>query len=88
MMALPPLPEGWKNVAHPPSFFRRFDFESYDQTRAFLDKLAKLSEEVDLYPDLGFGQKHVNVTVYGSEGASPAEREANFARRAAELFGA
>lgn len=88
MSAPPPLPEGWKNVEHPPSFFRRFDFESYAQTRAFLDKLAALSAEVDLFPDLGFGQKHVNVTVYGSDGGSPAAKEADFARRAAELFGA
>jgi pterin-4a-carbinolamine dehydratase len=88
MTASPPLPDGWKQVAHPPSLFRRFEFESYAQTRAFLDKLAALSEETGLYPDLGFGPKHVNVTVYGSEGGSPAATEADFARRAGELAGA
>ncbi len=87
MTALPPLPEGWKNVERPPSLFRRFGFDSYEQTRAFLDKLAALSEETGLYPDLGFGSTHVNVTVYGSEGGSPAATEADFARRAAELAG-
>jgi pterin-4a-carbinolamine dehydratase len=88
MTALPSLPDGWKNVERPPSLFRRFDFESYEKTREFLDKLAALSEETGLYPDLGFGTKHVNVTVYGGNGESPSAAEVDFARRTSELSGA
>ncbi len=65
MFATLPLPEGWKSVQHPPSLFRRFQFASYRDTRAFLDRLAALSEETGLYPDLGFGPTHVNVTRCG-----------------------
>jgi 4a-hydroxytetrahydrobiopterin dehydratase len=85
MSATLPLPEGWKSVQHPPSLFRRFQFAAYRDTRAFLDRLAALSEETGLYPDLGFGPTHVNVTVYGADGKPPGEGEIDFASRAAAL---
>jgi len=85
MVATLPLPEGWKAVDQPPSLFRRFQFGSYRDTRAFLDRLAALSEETSLYPDLGFGPTHVNVTVYGSDGKAPGDRELDFAGKAAKL---
>ena len=69
------LPEGWKSVPAPPSLFRRFQFDSYRDTRAFLERLAALSEQTGLYPDLGFGTTHVNVTVYG-KGGEPFEKRA------------
>jgi pterin-4a-carbinolamine dehydratase len=78
-------PEGWRLVERPPSFFRRFEFGTYAQTRAFLDRLAELSEETGLYPDLGFGTTHVNVTIYGPGGAQPGAAESAFALRAAAL---
>ncbi len=85
MVATLPVPEGWKSVDHPPSLFRRFQFSSYRDTRAFLDRLATLSEETGLYPDLGFGPTHANVTVYGSNGGPPGQAEVDFAARAAAL---
>jgi pterin-4a-carbinolamine dehydratase len=77
-----PLADGWKRIERPPSLFRRFEFDSYARTRAFLDRLAALSEETGLFPDLGFGSKHVNVTIYGVEGGAPGEAAEDFARRA------
>jgi pterin-4a-carbinolamine dehydratase len=85
MPAIEPGARDWKVVERPPSLFRRFEFESYAGTRAFLDRLAGLSEETGLFPDLGFGTKHVNVTVYGTSGREPAAAETDFARRAAAL---
>jgi pterin-4a-carbinolamine dehydratase len=79
--------EGWKEVGRPPSLFRRFEFATYADTRAFLDLLAALSEETGLFPDLGFGTTHVNVTVYGADGNAPGAAEAEFARRAGALAG-
>lgn len=72
---------GWDAVAHPPSLFRRYVFASYRETRAFLDRLAALSAETGLYPDLGFGTTYVNVTVHGA----PGDAEIAFANRAAAL---
>jgi pterin-4a-carbinolamine dehydratase len=80
-----PAPEGWEAVQHPPSLFRRFQFGAYRDTRAFLDRLATLSQETRLYPDLGFGPTHVNVTLYGPNGTAPGEPEIEFANRVAGL---
>jgi pterin-4a-carbinolamine dehydratase len=80
-----PLPEGWRAVARPPSVFRRYQFEAYAQTRAFLDRLAGLSETTGIYPDLGFGTTYVNITIHGENGAMPGERELAFAGHATEL---
>jgi pterin-4a-carbinolamine dehydratase len=72
-------------VQNPPSLFRRFEFASYGETRAYLDRLAALSQETGLYPDLGFGPTHVNVTVYGADGKAPGAKEIEFAGKAAAL---
>ena len=85
MFASLSLPEGWRAVPTPPSLFRRFQFDCYRDTRAFLERLAALSEETGLYPDLGFGPTHVNVTLYGPSGRAPGAHEADFASRAAAL---
>ncbi len=85
MFASLSLPEGWRAVQTPPSFFRRFQFDCYRDTRAFLERLAALSEETGLYPDLGFGTTHVNVTLYGANGREPGAPEVDFASRAAAL---
>jgi pterin-4a-carbinolamine dehydratase len=79
------LPEGWKAVQSPPSLFRRFEFKSYHETRAFLERLSALSQETGLYPDLGFGTTYANVTVYGKDGEMPGSAEIEFASRAATL---
>jgi pterin-4a-carbinolamine dehydratase len=79
------LPEGWKAVQTPPSLFRRFEFGSYHDTRAFLERLSGLSQVTGLYPDLGFGKTYVNVTIYGKDGQMPGRAEIEFASRAAAL---
>lgn len=81
-MSTPPIPEGWKQVERPRSLFRRFEFDSYAKTRAFLDRLAAISEETDIFPDLGFGTTFANVTMYVKDGESATVAEVDFARRA------
>ena len=75
-------PEGWTEVERPPSLYRRFEFADYSETRAFLDRLAALSKETGLYPDLSFTRTYVNVTVHGSGGAAVSAEEREFAARA------
>jgi pterin-4a-carbinolamine dehydratase len=66
-------PQGWKAIERPAGLFRRYDFESYAQTRLYLELLAKESERVGRYPDLSFGPRHVNVTIAADgESALPA----------------
>ena len=68
-------PEGWTEVEQPSSLHRRFEFAAYPEARAFLDRLAGLSKETGLYPDLSFSRTYVNVTVYGA-GGSPVDAQA------------
>lgn len=77
-------PEGWTESEQPAVLFRRFEFTAYPEARAFLDRLAGLSKETGLYPDLSFSRTHVNVTVYGSGSAIDAEAR-EFAARAQAL---
>lgn len=82
MTTEPRWPEGWTEVERPPSLHRRFEFAAYPETRAFLDRLAGLSKETGLYPDLSFTRTHVSVTVHGSDGAAVSAEEREFAARA------
>ena len=74
-------PEGWTEVEQPPLLYRRFEFAAYSETRAFLDRLAGLSKETGLYPDLSFSRTYVNVKVYGSGGAAVDAEARKFAAR-------
>ena len=82
MTTEPQWPEGWTEVERPPSLHRRFEFAAYPETRAFLDRLASLSKETGLYPDLSFARTYVNVTVHCSGGAAVGAEERAFAARA------
>lgn len=81
------LPEGWQTVKSPPALFRRFEFADYAQTREFLDKLAELSEETGLHPDLSFGKTYANVTIAIADG-TPGVSERDFATRVNNAIGA
>lgn len=85
MSTEPRGPEGWTEVEKPSSLYHRFEFAAYSETRAFLDRLARLSKETGLYPDLSFGRTYVNVTVYGSGGAAVDAAAREFAARAEAL---
>ncbi|EXJ11971.1 4a-hydroxytetrahydrobiopterin dehydratase [Imhoffiella purpurea] len=77
----------WKERARPARLEARYEFESYDALRDFLDEAAELSEREGLYPDLGFGRDYVNITIHAEEGReSLAEEQRRFARLL-EAFG-
>jgi len=82
MTTEPRWPEGWTEVERPPSLHRRFEFADYSEIRAFLDRLASLSKETGLYPDLSFTRTHVTVTVCGSDGTAVDAEARQFAARA------
>ncbi len=75
-------PADWKLNARPRTLFSRFDFESYAQTRLFLDLLAQESERTGRYPDLSFGPRHVNVTLALEASGEDDEAASNFALNA------
>lgn len=73
-----PDPE-WKVQERPPLMTRRYEFESYAETRAFLDMLADASEHCGYYPDLNFGRTHVVVSITPLEAKELTQAEYDFA---------
>lgn len=60
----------WQERARPARLEGRYEFDSYDALRDFLDAAADLSEREGYYPDMGFGKTYVNVTIHTEEGAA------------------
>jgi pterin-4a-carbinolamine dehydratase len=59
----------WNERNRPPRLERRYEFDSYDSLRDFLEEAADLSEAKGLYPDIGFGRTHANFTIHADEGS-------------------
>jgi len=57
----------WNQRKRPICLEKRFEFESYDLTRVFLDKLGELSESTQQFPDISFGRTYVNITIRPKE---------------------
>ncbi len=53
----------WEKRGRPLRLEKRFEFQSYEKTRDFLDCLGELSEAVDRFPDISFGKTYVNITL-------------------------
>lgn len=61
-----------------PTFNQRFDFDSYAETRRFLDDLAELSKREAYYPDVSFGKTFANICIDGEGQAVLRERNSTF----------
>ena len=59
----------WQERNRPARLERRYQFESYEGLRNFLERVAELSESEDYYPDMGFGRDYVNITIHVEDGA-------------------
>lgn len=72
----------WEERKRPARLEGRYEFKDYNTLRDFLDKAAELSEEIDLYPDMGFGRDYVNITIHVDEGSEElGEKQHDFARQ-------
>jgi pterin-4a-carbinolamine dehydratase len=81
------LPDSWEARGRPPTLFRRFEFERYSGTRAFLDALAAVTAEVGTHPqNISFGTTYVNVTLEIAGGGEPGEAELGLAARISALY--
>ena len=76
----------WICKDHPPSLFRRLQFDSYNNLRIFLDRLADLSKETKYYPDISCGSDYANITVYASDEKVLSEDDKAFAQRVDKLI--
>ena len=59
--------EGWRQKKRPECLEKRFEFESYEKNRDFLDALGDFSEKVNRFPDISFGKTYANITIRPSE---------------------
>lgn len=60
--------QAWESRGKEKTLFRRFSFESYSQTRDFMDALATLTEAGGAHPqNINFGSQYVNVTLDPNE---------------------
>jgi 4a-hydroxytetrahydrobiopterin dehydratase len=57
----------WKLKAKPASMEARFEFESFEILRNFLDKLAEQADLLNHHPNVSFGRGHVSVIIYSME---------------------
>jgi len=70
----------WQERNRPLRLEKRYEFDSYDSLRNFLDEAAGLSEEKGLYPDIGFSRKHASFTIHAEEGVEAlTEQQREFA---------
>ena len=70
----------WSERDRPASLSKRFTFASYGENRDFLDRVAALSEETGIHPDISFGRDYANLTVNPMEGETLSDAERDFAR--------
>lgn len=83
-----PQAPGWTHGSRPDHLFRRFAFQNYTQTRAFLDELAQLSQQMGVtVQNIGFGTHHVNVTI-AAEGEALTEQDCALAGRLGDIAAA
>jgi len=62
----------WHERKRPVCLERRYEFETYDATRDFLDKLGDHSESTQRFPDISFGRTYVNITIRPEDDAPDA----------------
>ena len=71
----------WTERTRPPSLSKRYVFSTYAENRDFLDRVADLSEETGIYPDISFGRDYANLSINPSEGEGLTDAEHAFAQR-------
>ena len=59
--------QGWRQKKRPECLEKRFEFQSYEKNRDFLDALGDFCEKVNRFPDISFGKTYANITIRPSE---------------------
>jgi len=53
----------WTQRPRPDRLERRIEFDDYESTRSFLERLNALAESEGRFPDISFGRTYVNLTL-------------------------
>ena len=57
------MDQPWTRRPRPDRLERRIEFDDYEATRVFLERLNELSESSNRFPDISFGRTYVNLTL-------------------------
>ncbi|MEI7952761.1 MAG: 4a-hydroxytetrahydrobiopterin dehydratase [Synechococcaceae cyanobacterium ELA182] len=57
------MDQPWNQRPRPDRLERRIEFDDYETTRTFLERLNALSEQQERFPDISFGRTYVNLTL-------------------------
>ena len=79
--------EDWRQKKRPECLEKRFEFDSYEKTRDFLDALGDFSEKVSRFPDISFGRTYVNITLRPEDEEEEVELNDDDYKFAAEIDG-
>jgi 4a-hydroxytetrahydrobiopterin dehydratase len=69
----------WTQRPRPDRLERRIEFDDYESTRTFLERLNALAEEQGRFPDISFGRTYVNLTLRPEDEADVGDPEQAFA---------
>ena len=79
------MAQEWQERVRPVRLEKRYEFPDYATLRDFLDLAAELSEEEDLYPDMGFGKDYVNMTIHADDDGTLKDCHREFAELIEQL---
>lgn len=57
------MDQPWTRRARPDRLERRIEFDDYEATRTFLERLNDICEQQGRFPDISFGRTYVNLTL-------------------------
>lgn len=69
----------WTQRTRPDRLERRIEFDDYESTRSFLERLNALAESEGRFPDISFGRTYVNLTLRPDEEQPVGEVDQAFA---------
>ena len=54
----------WNERESPLRIEKRFEFEQYSKISKFMQKIEKLCEERDIYPNISFGKNFISLSIF------------------------
>ena len=54
----------WNKRESPLRIEKRFEFEKYSKISKFIEKIEKLCNEKDIYPNISFGKNFVSLSIF------------------------
>jgi len=69
----------WTQRPRPDRLERRIEFDDYESTRTFLERLNSLAEQEGRFPDISFGRTYVNLTLRPEDEQPVGDSEQAFA---------